>query len=99
FADLEVGDKKMVDLAAPKPFPVAVPEPEPGVPTPVSDRTGTASSGILEVRGPRVVVEELDVDDAAWAQGVTAAPGTEGSSSGGSGNVSDALEARRGRRT
>jgi chromosome segregation ATPase len=99
FADLEVGDKRMVDLAAAKPFPKAVPEPEPGVPTPEADRTGTASSGILEVRGPRVVVEELDVDDAhaddAWAQGVTAAPGGDGDG----GNVSDALKARRGRRT
>jgi chromosome segregation ATPase len=106
FADLEVGDKRMMDLApsreVAKPIAIAKPERrrvEAGVPTAVEDRTGSASSGILEVRGPRVVVEELDENEvdaeAAWVRGVTAAPGGDGEG----GDVSDALKARRGRGT
>jgi chromosome segregation ATPase len=107
FAELDMGSKKMVDLTAPKPLAVAVADPEPGVPTPVADRTGTASSGILEVRGPRVVVEELDDGDAdpeaAWARGVTAAPGADDGDevppSAPEGRVTNALAPRRGRGT
>ena len=97
FADLDVGESPMVDLGDKK-YPQAVPEPEPGAPTTVADRTGSAASGVLEPRGPRVVVEEIEAaadEEGAWATGVTAAPSAESND----GKVTDALKARRGRGT